>query len=193
MNPINPPAADTTGNSSTPRPGKTARLAIIFIILVIISGGIAFLLTRPKASSQPAIVNAPAQPTPIQDSVPIEPVADKPAIQAVTTTTEKPKNATPKEVFNPTKYLTSTIKTRKNVVGQAIIGGYITNTSPDITFKDVVLDVSYLSKTGAVISTQRFVVYEIIKPGKKANFKFKTREPAGTKTFSAQLVTAVKM
>ena len=96
-----------------------------------------------------------------------------------------------KEVFSPTKYLTKNIKTHKNFVGKSVIEGSIANKSPNTIFKDVVLDVSYLSKTGAIISTQRFVVYEIIKPGKKVSFKFKTKSPLGTKSYVTDLITAV--
>lgn len=191
MKPNSPQTVDKTGTTSTAKPGKTARLAIFLGILTIILAGTVFVLTRPKTPSQPAVVNVITQPTSKTDTVITEPISDKPETTGVKKTTVKSKGPEIKEVFNPAKYLTSTIKTRKNVVGQAVIGGYITNISSNMVFKDIVLDVSYLSKTGAVISTQRFVVYEIIQPGKKANFKFKTRQPAGTKTYSTELITAV--
>jgi hypothetical protein len=188
MNP-NQQTADKTGPNKS---GKTARFALFSAVLIIVLGGGAFFLARPKASAVKPVVNIVTQPVPMPETTVTEKVADKPVKKTTTKkTTVKARAIQPKEAFNPAKYLTSSIKTRKNVVGQAVIGGYITNISSSMVFKDIVLDVSYLSKTGAIITTQRFVVYEIIQPGKKANFKFKTKQPTGTKTYSVELTNAV--
>ena len=95
------------------------------------------------------------------------------------------------EKFNSEKYFVKKINLRKNVVGQTIIEGSITNISTADIFKDVVLDVEYLSKTGASIAHERFIVYEIMKPNKKIPFKFKTRSPNGTSNFAAEITTAI--
>jgi len=195
MNANNPKTADKTGNQSTNNPGRTARFAMFAGLIAVILAGTWFVFTKPKASATPTpppVVNVVTESVPIprEDTMVTETISDKPLKQAIKKSTVKAKT---KESFNPARYLSTTVKTRKNVIGQAVIGGYITNISSSMVFKDIVLDVSYLSKTGAVITTQRFVVYEILKPGQKANFKFKTRQPAETKTYSTELVTAVEV
>jgi len=96
-----------------------------------------------------------------------------------------------KEKTNPTEYLVETITMRKNLIGETIFEGSVMNNASVATFKDIVLEISYLSKTQAVISTKQFTIYEVAAPGKWASFKFRTIAPSETKGFSARVVTAV--
>jgi hypothetical protein len=98
-----------------------------------------------------------------------------------------------KESSNPVYYVVETTSMRSNLVGKQIIEGSVMNNASVTSFKDVVLEVSYLSKTGSVISTERFTIYEVAAPGKWASFKFKTSSPRGTKEFSAKVIAAAPL
>lgn len=168
---------------------STKILAAAAVLLIVIIA--AFVILKPTQETPSPAVSTVSTP-PVHDTL----VIDKAVPEAV----EKPAIATvqvrqvatklPAERFNPKKFLVKNIKTRKNIMGKTVIEGSVSNTSPNMVFKDVAIDVAYLSKTGAVISTQRFVVYEIIQPGKKAPFKFKAKAPEGTRTFSTELIDA---
>lgn len=170
------------------RPFNKILAAATILLILVVS---AFLFFKPKketsAAAEDSTVSVPhTHDSLITDKVVMEDQKETPRLQ-VTEASNKTRQA---ETFNPAKYLVKTIKTRKNIVGKTIIEGTVTNKTPNMIFKDIVIDVAYLSKTGTTISTQRFVVYEVAKPGKKVPFKFKARSPEGTKTFSTELVTA---
>jgi hypothetical protein len=74
---------------------------------------------------------------------------------------------------NPGKFISGRVGNRRNLIGQTVIEGTLTNTATIAVFKDVVLQVEFLSKTNSVITSQNFTVYEIIKPGQAVNFKEK--------------------
>lgn len=97
-----------------------------------------------------------------------------------------------KEKTNPTQYLVPTAKMRENFFGETIIEGSVMNNASIAVFKDIVLEISYISKTDAVIGTKQFTIYEVAEPGKWASFKFKTHAPSATKNFSVQVVTAAR-
>jgi hypothetical protein len=86
-----------------------------------------------------------------------------------------------KENQHPTEFLAGEISFHDNLIGQSVIRGHVTNSATAATFKDIELTITYLSKTGAIISNEIFTVYEVVRPGQSASFKFKTRSPKGTK------------
>jgi hypothetical protein len=98
-----------------------------------------------------------------------------------------------RERMNPTEYLVDKTTMRWNLRGEAIIEGSVMNNASVASFKDIVLEVSYLSKTGSIISTEHFTIYEVAGPGKWASFKFKTYSPKDTKGFSAVVINAVPL
>ncbi|MGB8192625.1 MAG: hypothetical protein WCF67_11935 [Chitinophagaceae bacterium] len=179
-------------NANKPRK-KPAILFAVAVTAIILFSGSVLLFYKKKPAPPVQTINKSVQSTQSKPDVVVTETVNPPVPEkkAVKTVAERSKETAPKEVFNPTKYLSKTIKTHRNIVGQTVIEGSIVNTSSTMVFKDMVLDVSYLSKTGAIISTQRLVVYEVIRPGKKIPFKFKTKPPMGTKSSSAELVTAV--
>lgn len=173
------------------KPSKKILAAVAALLIVIVA---VFFILKPKhEASAPAVTTVALPPTPdtivIDKAIAEEPKdAGKTAKLQVQQVSQKLPATVP---FNPTKYLQKTIKTRKNIVGKTVIEGTIANTSPNLVFKDIAIDVTYLSKTDASISTQRFIVYEVVQPGKKVPFKFKAKSPEGTKSFSTEVVNAV--
>jgi hypothetical protein len=174
------------------KPSKKILAAVAALLIVIVA---VFVILKPKHDSPASAITSIA-PTG-SDTIVIDKMISNDAKQ-----TNQPAKTTklqvqqvsqklPAERFNPTKYLVKNIKTRKNIVGKTVIEGTIANTSPSMVFKDIAIDVTYRSKTDASISIQRFIVYEVVQPGKKVPFKFKAKSPEGTKSFSTELVNAV--
>jgi hypothetical protein len=97
-----------------------------------------------------------------------------------------------KEEQHPTEFLAGEISFRDNLIGQSVIRGHVTNSATAATFKDIELTITYISKTGAPISNEIFIVYEPLPPGQSASFKFKTRSPKGTST-SKMTVSGAKV
>lgn len=95
-----------------------------------------------------------------------------------------------KERANPATYLVPTVKVRYNFVGQTIVEGSIMNNASVAIFKDIVFEVSYISKTNSVISTEKFTVYEVARPGKWASFKFRTSSPKEAEGYSSAVISA---
>lgn len=120
---------------------------------------------------------------------------DAPLYLAPYSTTEKTPEQLRAELVqqekqNPSQYLKDETKMRTNLIGQKVIEGTVTNSASVATFKDLVLQVDFLSKTDAVISTQKFTIYEVVGPQQSVKFKFKTYAPSETKGFAASIVNA---
>lgn len=170
------------------KPSKKILAAAAALLIVIIA---AILILKPRQQPAAPVINTVAAAPVAHDTIvidkaiPTEEETPAPKVQ-VKQVSYKPAA----ERFNPAKYLVKNIKTRKNIMGKTVIEGTVTNSSSNIVFKDIVIDVTYLSKTDANISTQRFVVYEVVQPGKKVPFKFKAKAPEGTKSFGTELVDA---
>ena len=69
---------------------------------------------------------------------------------------------------------------KKNLIGQTVIRGKINNKATVASFKDVDVELSFFSKTGALLQRDHEVVYETVTPGNSISFKTKTRAPVGT-------------
>lgn len=77
------------------------------------------------------------------------------------------------EKQNPTHYITGSTSHHQNLINQTVLEGTLTNSATIAAFKDVILQVDFLSKTNSIISTQTVPVYEVINPGQTVTFKKK--------------------
>lgn len=77
------------------------------------------------------------------------------------------------EKQNPTNYISGRARGRQNLINQTVIEGTLTNSATLAAFKDVVLQVDFLSKTNSIITTQNVTLYEQINPGGTISFKKK--------------------
>ena len=94
------------------------------------------------------------------------------------------------EKKNPKRFLTVEGSDKKNLIGQTVIKGTITNKATVASFKDVDVELSFYSKTGALLQRDHEVVYETIKPGNSTDFKTKTRAPKGTDSVAMKIYAA---
>ena len=94
------------------------------------------------------------------------------------------------EKKNPKRFLTVEGNDKKNLIGQTVIKGTITNKATVASFKDVDVELSFYSKTGALLQRDHEVVYETIAPGNSTTFKTKTRAPIGTDSVAMKIFAA---
>ncbi len=95
-----------------------------------------------------------------------------------------------KEMKNPARFLSVQNKDRKNLIGQTVVIGTITNHATIISYKDVVLKLSFFSKTGVKLDEGNETIYEQLKPSKTIKFKTKYFAPKGTDSVAVRVVNA---
>ncbi|KAA9338961.1 hypothetical protein [Adhaeribacter soli] len=78
------------------------------------------------------------------------------------------------EKVYPKQFIHSDGSFRKNLVGKWVIEGSIKSSATVATYKDVVLDVTYYSKTNSLIGSEQHTLYEYLTPRQTVKFKFKS-------------------
>jgi len=95
-----------------------------------------------------------------------------------------------KELKNPARFLKVDSRDRKNLIGQTVVKGTITNTASVCTYKDIDIKLTYYSKTAVKLDEGIETVYEVIPPGGSAKFKTKSFAPKGTDSVAIQIMKA---
>ncbi|MEP7111142.1 MAG: hypothetical protein ABI760_24310 [Ferruginibacter sp.] len=95
-----------------------------------------------------------------------------------------------KEKKNPVAFLFVSSRDKHNLIGQTVTKGNISNNAKVCTYKDVVLELSYFSKTGTLLLKTNETVYDKIEPGKSAGFKTKEFAPRGTDSVAIKVIGA---
>ena len=159
------PLPEMQQENASPVKQRSMKLLLLGGIIVAISVGVAVFINQFQPSS-PAV----------KDDVRV-----KDSVLRKQSEGELRAQLKAKESLHPTEFLAGEISFHDNLIGQSVIRGHVGNSATAATFKDIELTITYLSKTGAPISNEIFTVYEVIRPGQSASFKFKTRSPKGTK------------
>jgi hypothetical protein len=94
------------------------------------------------------------------------------------------------EKKNPKRFLSVDGHDRKNLLRQTVIKGTVSNSAKVASYKDVDVELSFYSKTGALLEKDHEVVYETIAPGSKADFKTKFYAPKGTDSVALKILGA---
>lgn len=94
------------------------------------------------------------------------------------------------EQKNPSRFLSVSGNSHKNIINQTVIKGKITNKAKIVTFKDINIKLSFYSKTGALLEQDDETVYETIHPGGTASFKSKFFAPKGTDSVAMKVTDA---
>ena len=94
------------------------------------------------------------------------------------------------EIKNPKRFLTVKGRDRKNIIGEKVVKGVVTNNAKVASYKDVEVEISYYSKTGAFLMSSTNTVYDVILPGKSADFKNREYAPKGTDSVALKIVGA---
>ena len=86
------------------------------------------------------------------------------------------------ESKNPTSFLEVNATYSKNLIGEWVISGTISNSATIVTYKDVVLIIEFVSKTESLLGTEKHVIYDYFPSSKTKKFKIKTYGKKKTKT-----------
>ena len=95
-----------------------------------------------------------------------------------------------KEKKDPKRFLTVSGHDKKNLFRQTVIKGTVSNTAKVASYKDVDVELSFFSKTGALLEKDHEVIYETIAPGNTVNFKTKYFAPKGTDSVALKISSA---
>ncbi len=95
-----------------------------------------------------------------------------------------------KEKKNPIAFLYVTGNKRKNLIGQTVIKGKISNHASVVSYKDVNVELSFYSKTRTLLEKDNETIYEVINPGQTKSFKTKYFAPKGTDSVGYEIVAA---
>ena len=71
-----------------------------------------------------------------------------------------------------------------------LLDGSVKNTASVATFKDIVIKVSYVSETNAVISATLYTAYKVLSPNGTAEYEFNVDPPAYMKSYNVRAVSA---
>ncbi len=94
------------------------------------------------------------------------------------------------EKQNPMQFLSSTGTYRKNLFGRFVVDGTISNTATVATYKDVVLEVRFYSRTETLLDTKQYTICEYYPPGSRKTFNLKMDAAAGTSKIGWDIVDA---
>lgn len=94
------------------------------------------------------------------------------------------------EKQSPAKFLSVTESDKKNLLGQRVVKGKITNNARMASFKDVEIKVAFYSKTGVLLQEDVETIYETLAPGATASFKSKYFAAKGTDSVALKVVSA---
>ncbi len=94
------------------------------------------------------------------------------------------------EKKNPKRFLTVEGSDRKNLIGQRVIKGTVSNKATVASYKDVDIELSFYSETGTLLEKDHEVIYETIAPGGSTSFKTKYFAPKGTDSVAMKIVGA---
>lgn len=95
-----------------------------------------------------------------------------------------------KEKKNPTRFIVVSNRDRKNIIGQTVVIVNLTNNATIAAYKDIVLKLSFFSKTNVKLDEGNETVYETIKPDQTIKFKTKYFAPKGTDSVAVKVMDA---
>jgi hypothetical protein len=95
-----------------------------------------------------------------------------------------------KEKKNPERFLAVTGYDKKNLFGQTVIRGTISNRASVCTYKDVQLKLTFYSKTGVLLEENKETIYEVLLPNNSVKFKTKYFAPKGTDSVAMTVISA---
>jgi hypothetical protein len=94
------------------------------------------------------------------------------------------------EKKSPLSFLKVTGADKKNLMGQTVIKGNISNKAKMVTFKDIDVKLSFYSKTGTLLMEDHEVIYDEVAPGNNISFKSKYFSPKGTDSVAMKILSA---
>ena len=95
-----------------------------------------------------------------------------------------------KEIKSSRSFLAVEGRDKRNILGQTVVKGTISNKATVAVFKDVSIKLSFYSKTHALLETDKETVFEVLQPGESKSFKTKYFAPKGTDSVALEVLGA---
>jgi len=114
----------------------------------------------------------------------------------VKTTVKKDKYEETKETLadtekkNPVRFISVSGHDKRNLIGQTVVKGTLMSKATVAAYKDIQVELTFYSKTGALLEKDIETVYETLSPGATTDFKTKYFAPKGTDSVALRVVTA---
>ncbi|MEC3965692.1 hypothetical protein [Flagellimonas halotolerans] len=98
------------------------------------------------------------------------------------------------ENANPVQFLTADGKYNESFWGTELkINGKISNKATVASYKDVILKVTYYSKTNSVIGNKEYTIYEIFPPNRTMPFKLSIKNYKDVSSIRWEVVDAIPL
>lgn len=88
------------------------------------------------------------------------------------------------EMKFPKKFLSVKSSDKKNILGQTVVRGVITNNAKVAAYKDIDIKLRFYSKTAVLLEEDVETIYENLGPGETTKFKSKYFSPKGSDSVS---------
>jgi hypothetical protein len=95
-----------------------------------------------------------------------------------------------KEKKNPITFLSVTGDNKKNLIGQTVVRGKISNKATVSSYKDIRIKI-LCYKNDKMVEEHEDVINDIIKPNSTKDFKTRYRLPKGTDSIALSVMSAV--
>lgn len=95
-----------------------------------------------------------------------------------------------KEQKNPQYFLKIKGNNKKNILGQTVVKGTVSNNATIAVFEDLDVKLSFYSKTKTLLETDKETIYETLGPGESKDFKTKYFAPKGTDSVGLEILGA---
>jgi len=95
-----------------------------------------------------------------------------------------------KEVKNPRNFLLVGGHDKRNILGQTVVKGTLSNKATVAVYKDVEIKLSFYSKTRTLLETDHETIFEVLQPGMTKVFKTKYFAPKGTDSVGLEVLGA---
>lgn len=159
-------------------PARSRKIVLVLLTLVITG----FLIIKLQQAESYASTSVSASVAAIENK-------EAPAKTAASVKEERRK----KEKAIPSSCVKTKISWRKNLVGETVLQGTLTNTAVSSNFKDPVIVVTWLSKTNTPLATSRYPLYEFLGAKTTISYKLKVKAPSKYNSVKASVESATAL
>lgn len=163
---------EASGEERSARVKKLRWIGALFVIVLIIS---LVIYQNSESNSNNSSYGPPSTYTPPRIKTPEE-------LKAELLESER---------LNAGKYIKGRFSNRENFIGQRVIELTFINNATLASFKDALLRITFLSKTGSELGYQHFTIYEYFGAGQTVKRKIKLNAPYGTFDVSVGIESAI--
>ncbi len=104
---------------------------------------------------------------------------------------QQKENLAKKEIKNPVNFLLVIGDDRRNLFGQTVVKGTITNKATVTTYKNIRVKMLFYTKAGALVANHEDVYDKSLPAGQSMKFKARYGTPKGTDSVALSVMSAV--